>query len=72
MTSVATICLALQGKKSIEVSGVSIESLDDLVPVLQKCTIKEIDELLRNDSFSAWLNRLGYEKEVRTMKEGMT
>lgn len=67
--AVATICRALQGKKEIDIFGESVESLDDLIPVLSKCSIKEIDGLLREDQFIAWLNRLGYEKEMRKMKE---
>lgn len=69
MVSISTICFALQGKKVIDVFGVSVETMDDLIPVLSKCSIKEIDELLQNDRFIAWLNRLGYEKEMRKMKE---
>lgn len=71
MSSISTICFALQGKKSIDVFGVSIESLDSLIPVLSKCSIKEIDELLESDQFIAWLNRLGYEKEMRRMTEAI-
>ena len=69
MVSISTICFALQGKKVIDVFGVSVETMEDLIPVLSKCSIKEIDELLQNDRFIAWLNRLGYEKEMRKMKE---
>lgn len=69
MASISTICFALQGKKAIDIFGVSVKSLDDLIPVLSKCSIMEIDELLRSDRFVAWLNRLGYEKEMRRMKE---
>lgn len=69
MASVSTICFALQGKKEIDIFGVSVESMDALIPVLSKCSIKEINDLLQSDKFIAWLNRLGYEKEVRKMKE---
>ena len=69
MASIYTICFALQGKKEIDIFGVSVETLDALIPVLSKCSIKEIDELLKSDRFIAWLNRLGYEKEMRRMKE---
>ena len=69
MTDISTICFALQGKKNIDVYGVSVESLAELIPVLSKCTITEIDELLQNERFIAWLNRLGFEKEMRKMKE---
>ena len=69
MADISTICYALQGKKDVDVYGVSVQSLDDLIPVLRRCTIADIDELLHNDRFIAWLNRLGYEKEIRKMKE---
>ena len=69
MSSISTICFALQGKKAIDIFGVSVETMDALIPVLSKCSIKEIDELLQSDRFIAWLNRLGYEKEMRRMKE---
>lgn len=69
MASISTICFALQGKKTIDIFGASVESLDSLVSVLGKCSIKEIDGLLESDRFIAWLNRMGYEKEMRRMKE---
>lgn len=69
MASLSTVCFALQGRKSIDISGVSVSSLDELVPVLSRCSIREIDALLESDHFIAWLNRLGYEKETRKMKE---
>lgn len=69
MAAISTICFALQGKKAIDIFGVSVESLDALIPVLSKCSVKEIDELLQSDRFIAWLNRMGYEKEMRKMKE---
>ena len=69
MASISTICFALQGKKNIDVFGESVDSLDALVPVLYKCSIAEIDDLLRSDHFIAWFNRIGYEKEMRKMKE---
>jgi hypothetical protein len=69
MASISTICFALQGKKAIDIFGVSVETIDALIPVLCKCSIKEIDELLQSGRFIAWINRLGYEKEMRRMKE---
>ncbi len=69
MAAISTICFALQGKKTIDIGGVSVETLDDLAAVLPKLSIKEIDELLRSDHFIAWMNRLGYEKETRRIKE---
>ena len=67
--SVATICFALQGKKSFTVSGVSVDSFDTLIPVISRLSLREIDALLHDDHFIAWCNRLGYEKEMRRMKE---
>lgn len=69
MASISTICLALQGEKTIDLFGMSVESLDEVIPVLGKCSVEEIDELLCNDKFIAWLNRMGYEEEMRKMKE---
>lgn len=69
MAAVSTICFALQGKKAIEVFGVSVEALEDLIPVLRKCSVREIHDLLGMDHFIAWMNRLGFEKEMRKMKE---
>ena len=69
MASIFTICFALQGRKSIDIFGVPVETMDALIPVLCNCSIKEIDELLQNDQFIAWLNKMGYEKEMRRMKE---
>ena len=69
MAAISTICFALQGKKSIDVFGTSVESLDALIPVLCRCSIKQIDDLLQSDQFAAWFNRMGYEREMRRMKE---
>lgn len=69
MTSISTICFALQGKKTIDIFGESVDNLDMLISIFNKCSIKEIDELLSTDRFVAWLNRLGYEKDMRKMKE---
>lgn len=69
MAAISTICYTLQGKRTIDVFGESIDSLVRLIPVLSKHSIKEIDDLLKTDRFIAWLNRLGYEKEMRRMKE---
>ena len=69
MASITTICYALQGKRNVDVFGEMVDSLDSLVPVLHKCSITEISELLNSNHFIAWFNRLGYEKEVRKMKE---
>lgn len=69
MASVATICFALQGRKSIDIFGEPVESLEDLIPILHKYSVKEIDTLLGSDSLIAWMNRHGFEKEMRRMKE---
>ena len=69
MVTISTICRALQGKRTIEVKGVTIDDLASLIPVLTACTVKEIDEILQTDEFIAWLNRLGYEREMHRMKE---
>lgn len=69
MASLSTICFALQGKRSLDLFGEPVETLDGLIPVFSKCSVKEIDELLQSDRFIAWLNRLGYEKEVQKMEE---
>lgn len=70
MVSISTICFALQGEKTIDIFGTSVESLDALIPVLSKCSIQEIDELLQTDCFIAWLIRMGYEKEMHRMMGG--
>ena len=72
MSAITTICYTLQGKRTVDVFGETVDSLDQLIPVLYRHTISEIDELLRTDRFIAWLNRLGYEKEMRKMKEAFS
>ena len=72
MASISTICFALQGKKDLEIFDVTVDSLDSLIPILKKCSIEEIDDLLGSSKFIAWLNRLGYEKEMRKMKEAFS
>jgi len=71
MSSIATICAAMQGKKSIKVLGEMVDSLDGLVLVLSKHTTRDIDQLLETDEFVAWMNRLGYSKEMNILKEGL-
>lgn len=70
MSLVSTICYALQGKKTLDVYGHSISSLDELVPLISSRSMKEIGELIESDSFLAWLVVLGYEKEAKKMREG--
>lgn len=69
MTSISTICFALQGKRSINVFGEPVETLDDLVLVLREHSMTEINDLLSDSRFIAWMNRLGFEKEMCRMKE---
>jgi hypothetical protein len=69
MTSIATICLALMGKKSYTVFGETVDSVRELLPLLYSRSITEIDRLLREDNFIAWMNRQGYEAQMRIMRE---
>ena len=69
MTAAFAICFALRNEQSINVYGATVTSLDSLIPVLSRCSIAQIDELLDNERFVAWLHKLGYEKEVNQMKE---
>jgi hypothetical protein len=66
---IATVCLALQGSKTLDVFGVSVASLDDLIPILRGRSLREIDKLLRDGRFIAWMNRMGYGKEMQKIKE---
>lgn len=69
MTAICTICFALQGRTSITVFGVGVDSLDALVSAIVGRTTKEIDELIISDQFKAWLYRMGYDKELKHMNE---
>ena len=70
MAAVSTICFALQGKKSIELFGVQVSGLEELIPVLNRCSVKELDMLMEDDQFIAWMNRMGYEKQMKKIREG--
>ena len=69
MAAIRTICFALQGTSSIDIYGTRVSTLNDLVSVLSGLSVSRIDALLRNSSFQAWLNRMGFERDVRRMKE---
>lgn len=69
MASVLTICFALQGKKAIDVLDASAETLNDLPGLFSGHSMAEIDEVLCDDLFIAWIGRLGYAEEMRKMKE---
>lgn len=69
MTAISTICFALQNKKEITVFGSEVRSLRDLVRVLSNRSAVEIKSVVDSSEVIAWINRLGYEKEMRKMKE---
>lgn len=69
MTSIRTICFAVQNRNSIEVFGQTIDSLDSLVSVIALRTTKDISDLLETDQLKAWLHKLGFEKEMKKMNE---
>lgn len=69
MASIATICFALQGKTTYQIDGTNVKTLDDLVPVLVRMEACEIDKLIRDNDFIAWMSSLGYEKEMRMIRE---
>lgn len=69
MTAISTICFALQGKKSIEIFGTDVDSLNKLVQTISSRSIADICKLLEDDRFIAWINRLGYEREMKRLKE---
>ncbi len=69
MTSISTICFSLQGKRSINVFGELVATLDDLALVLREHSMTEINDLLSDSWFIAWMNRLGFEREMCRMKE---
>lgn len=69
LSGVMTVCLALRGRSSYRIGDTEVGSLAALVPVLAQCTVREVDGMLRDDRFIAWLNRLGYEYDTRKLKE---
>ena len=69
MTAICTICFALQGRTSITVFGMNVDSLDALISAIIGHSTKEIDELIVSDQFKAWLYRMGYDKELKRMNE---
>lgn len=69
METIRTICFALQGTRSIDIYGMTVNSLDDVINVFSRLPVSRIDLILNDASFLAWLNRMGYEHEVRKMRE---
>lgn len=69
MKSIAAMCFILQDKKTVDVFGNTVETLDELIPIIYKHSTKEINQLLENNNFTAWLIKLGFENEMRRMKE---
>lgn len=68
MGAITTICFALQGKRNISVFGYEVENLDELVTAIAGRTPEDLSLLLENEQFIAWMNRLGYEKEMRFIR----
>ena len=68
MEAILTICYALQEESHIRVFDVDVKNLDELITVIIHHSISEIDELLNDEQFIAWMNRLGYEEEMTNMR----
>ena len=69
MTAICTICFALQGRTSITVFGMTVDSWDALISAIVGHSTKEVSELIVSDQFKAWLYRMGYDKELKHMNE---
>ena len=69
MGAISTICFNLQGKRSVSVFGHEVETLDQLVNALAGHRPGEVAELLKDEHFIGWLNSLGYEKEMRIIRD---
>ena len=69
MGAIRTLCFAMQDRKSVMAFGREVRTLEELVRAMDGRPTREICELVEDESFVAWMNRLGYEKEMRTMKE---
>lgn len=69
LTTIATVCYALKGERQLNIFGQTVEDLDQLVPVLSRRSIPEIDRMLQDARFIAWMNRLGYTKEMQQMNK---
>ena len=69
MSAIATICYAIQSKRSIEVFGTTVNNLEDLIKAISNLTIEQISRLIEMDSFSAWLFSIGYDREVKILSE---
>lgn len=69
MDSIKTICFALQGTRTVEIYGRKVGSIDEAITVIAGLPVGKIDALLHESDFLAWLSRMGYERDVRKMKE---
>lgn len=69
--AITTICYALNKNKTFRLKGYDIENLDELIQAISKCSVSEINQLLEDSLFIAWMNRLGFEKEMKIMLEGL-
>lgn len=69
MSAALTVCYTLRGNKTIEIRGVQVQTLEDLYPILMSSSVREINDMLLRDDFIAWMNRMGYEKEMRRIRE---
>ena len=67
--SIATICYALQEKKTIDVFGFEVQNFDELITAISSHSTEEIARLIESNNFIAWMNRLGFEKEMRKMRK---
>lgn len=69
MGAISTICFELQGRRTIKIFGTDVETLGDLVEAMYGHEIEEISALTENKQLIAWMSRLGYEKEMRFMRQ---
>ena len=68
-SAIATICYAIQSKKSIEIFGKEVNSLEELIKAISGKSIEQISALIETDSFCAWMFSIGYDREIKTMNE---
>ena len=66
---VVTIAFHLIGKKTAVVFGKTVGTIDELIAAMYGHSTAEIDALLDDHTFIAWMNRMGFEKEMHKMKE---
>lgn len=69
MSAILTICMSFQSQKSFNISGVDIESLEELIPIISNYTTEELNNLIQSENFIAWMSNLKYDKEMRKMME---